>query len=407
MNVKQAPKSSPRIRVNYNMSLKIQNYDCDNLYPQNIRAIVAASSTGTTCLNRYCDFIEGNGLKSQRFADYIVNERNDTLDAVVRLIARDLGQFGGFALHVNYDIFCRPCSIEHVPFENCRLEETDDAGNVSHICLHPDWTGQTTRHGKKLQINDKTVERINVYNPDKDTVAKEIINAGGLDMYKGQILYYSNDGFMVYPRPIYDSTLTDISTDEGLSNVINRNARNNFLPAGIVVTYKNRTNNIDDSGEGEPDDGKIDDSGNEDFIENLATLQGDTNSNKMLVVEVEIPEEKPEFINFPVQNYDKEFSVSTETVEDKIYSAFGQEGWLCLRKGKVGFGGDVIHDVEIDYCRRVAKLQRAISQELYKILKWFDPAVLPDALIAENLKIEPYSESSSETSNTTGHGTNN
>lgn len=399
MNVKQAPKSSPRMRVNYNVSLKIQNYDCDNLYPQNIRAIVAASSTGTTCLNRYCDFIEGNGIKSQAFADFIINQRNETLDSIVRLVSRDLGQFGGFALHVNYDIFCRPCSIEHVPFENCRLEETDDAGNVSHICLHPDWTGQTTRHGKKLQVNDKNVVRINVFNPDKETVAKEILEAGGLDQYKGQILYFSADGYMIYPRPIYDSTLTDISTDEGLSNVINRNARNNFLPAGIVVTYKSKTDTSDN-----PEathDGKIDDSDSETFISNLADLQGDTNSNKMLVVEIDFPEEKPEFINFPVHNYDKEFSVSTETVEDKIYSAFGQEGWLCLRKGKVGFGGDVIHDVEIDYCRRVAKMQRAISQELFKILKFFDTSKLPDALVIDNLKIEPYTESSNSNDNGT------
>lgn len=403
MNVKQAPKSSPRMRVNYNVSLKIQNYDCDNLYPQNIRAIVAASSTGTTCLNRYCDFIEGNGLKSQRFADFIINHKNETLDSLIRLVARDLGQFGGFALHVNYDIFCRPCSIEHVPFENCRLEETDDAGNVSHICLHPDWTGQTTRHGKKLQINDKTVVRINVFNPDKETIAKEIKDAGGLDQYKGQILYYSADGYMIYPRPIYDSALTDISTDEGLSNVINRNARNNFLPAGIVITYKSRANATDEDPDNpdKPNDGKVDDSDSDTFINNIAQLQGDTNSNKMLVVECEFDEEKPEFINFPVHNYDKEFSVSTETVEDKIYSAFGQEGWLCLRKGKVGFGGDVIHDVEIDYCRRVAKSQRAISQELFKILRFFDPVKLPEALTAESLKIESYSESSNNTENGT------
>lgn len=35
-------------------------------------------------------------------------------------------------------------------------------------------------------VNDKTIERINIFNPDPDIVLEQIENAGGIDSYKGR-----------------------------------------------------------------------------------------------------------------------------------------------------------------------------------------------------------------------------
>jgi hypothetical protein len=76
---------------------------------------------------------------------------------------------------------------------------------VAHVLLHPDWEQKKTRNGKRLMVNEKTIERINVFNPDPDIVLEQIENAGGIDSYKGQILWQSLDGKFIYPTASYDS----------------------------------------------------------------------------------------------------------------------------------------------------------------------------------------------------------
>lgn len=390
MNTAQAPKSAPRKTDGYDYRLKIKTYDKDNLYPQNVMSIVYASATASTCLERFQDYIEGNGITSQKISDMIVNHRRQTMDEIHHLCSLDLGLFNGFALHINYDIYCRPCEIQHIPFEDCRIEEPDDHGYVAHIVVHPDWTGQKTRGGKKMYVNPDTVDVIDAFNPDPDIVADQIRKAGGIEYYKGQVLYYSKAGYMTYPRPRYDSCITDISTDEGLSNVTNRNVRNNFLPAGIVVYYKNKTEmRYDENGNPLPPDSTAGD----DFAEQLQAVQGDTKACKLIAMSIENPEEKPTFEKFNVNNYDKDFSVSQDTVVDRIYSIFGQEGWLRLRKGSVGFATDILSTVKVEYCEAVAKYQRPLSNAYFKILSRFDPDSVPDKVTVENLKIEPYIKS--------------
>lgn len=386
MNVRNTPRSPERREDTYNLTYRLRNYDSDNLYPQNIMRIVSSSGTASTCLDRFIDFIEGNGIASVALSRHVINRKNETLDDIHHLCAADMGRFGGFAIHVNYDISLRPCELQHIPFEDCRIEEPDDDGNVAHICVHEDWSGKSTRGGRRVMVTEDNIDRIDVFNPEPSVVAAQIEKSGGLSHYKGQVLYYSQQGYMIYPRPIYDAVLTDISSDEGLSNITNRNARNNFLPSGIVSVFRNRTDvRYDDGGNVIDDDG-----GNDEFVENLVQLQGDTNACKLLVQEVETKEEMAQFTPFAVNNFDKDFTASAEAVQDRIYSKFGQEGWLCIRKGKVGFGGELLRDVESDYCRRVAKYQRPLSQAYYKILSLFDPSALPDAVSYDTVRIEPY-----------------
>ena len=71
--------------------------------------------------------------------------------------------------------------------------------------------------------------------------------AGGIDRYNGQILWCSMAGRGIYPTPIYDAVISDMSTEEGLGNIKNRNARNNFLVSAMLVT-KRGVPKIDDNG---------------------------------------------------------------------------------------------------------------------------------------------------------------
>lgn len=362
MNVKTAKKPESRVGVKYSQQFKMQTYGEDNLYPQNLSAITSASGTAKLCLNRYSKFIEGFGFKDLKFSEYVVNRKGDTADSILRYICDDVAKYGGFALHVNYNVFCQIVEVQFVPFENCRLEEEDENGFVGHILLHPDWTGKKTRGGKAIMVDNKNVKKVNVFNPNPDVVRSQVDAVGGIQNYEGQILWMSMDGPMVYPVPIYDSVITEMSTDEGLSNVKNRNVRNNFLVSCMIVAKK-----------GAP---QVDNEGREierQMIspEDLKKFQGDTNGNKILLVELEDDEDEPKVVEFPMKNYDKDFTVTDESTVERIYAQFHQELFYAIRIGKLGFSGDVMRDAYEYYAGEVTTEQRFIERALDKIFKYW------------------------------------
>ena len=181
----------------------------------------------------------------------------------------------------------------------------------------------------------------------------------------------------------YDSVLTDLSTDEGLSNVRNRNVRNNFLPAGAFVRLK---------GSGAPftSDGITEDNfnDNDSYDEDLMALQGDMEAVNIMDITVESKEDVPSFINMRGNNYDAEFTNTANETKDCIYAKFGQEGWLAIRNGKVGFSGTLVSDVERDYAKRQLKTQAAMTRAYRSILLyWSQP--LPEEATIDALSIVP------------------
>ena len=363
MNVKALKHPQPRYRVDYSQRFNLQTWGEDNNYPQQLMRITHASGTAELCLNRYAKFIEGDGFMDA-FAGVEFDRFGTTADELLHNIAADVARFGGFALHVNYNALCQPCEIQHIPFEHCRLEEGDDVGYVANILLHPDWMGNVTRNGKRVKVEDRNIDRIAVYNPDVRVVAKQMSEAGGIHQYKGQVLWCSMAGRNEYPLPIYDAAVSDISTDEGLGNIKNRNARNNFLVSCMLITKK-----------GVP---HIDKHGNEYYErmisdEDLLAFQGDTNVAKILSVELENEEDEPKVVPFPNANYDKDFSVTDASVIERIYAQFHQELFHAIRIGKLGFSGDVMRDAYEYYAGEVTNEQRFISRNLSRVLAdWHD-----------------------------------
>lgn len=383
MKIQSLPKTERPIDTRYLSNLGIKSYDTDNLYPQNVDNIISRSKNGSGCLERYTDYIEGDGIASAMLSAFVVNREGETMDAIHQLVSRDLAKYNGFALHVNYNISCKVVEISHVPFENVRLCEPDEDGVIKQVALHPDWSGQMTRNGKRVRVNRDNIDYIDIFNPDPDVVLKQILQAGGPQYYKGQVMYVSLDGYLRYPTAFYDSVLTDMSTDEGLSNLGLRNARNNFLPAGFFVHYKSQGEPSFDEETGDP---IIE---TDEYSKTLAALQGDTNSMVIMDITVESDEEIPKFVPFEQKNIDKDFTNTANEVKEAIYAKFGQEVFLALRNGKVGFSGTLVADATNDYARRCAKKQRRISEAYLKIFEAWGGAPLPEIPTIDSLRILP------------------
>ena len=393
MRLINLPKAEPALDPKYLKNLGIKSYDADNLYPQNVRNIVLSSKTGHGCLERYADYIEGRGIASEALAGFVINLDGETLADLHSQASDDLAMHDGYAIHVNYDIEANIVSLHHIPFENARIVEPDEDGNVRKVALHPDWTGRLTRNGKAVKISQESVDYIDVFNPDPAVVLTQIQEAGGPQFYRGQVFYYSSLGYLRYPYARFHAVLSDMSTDEGLSNIMNRNVRNNFLPAGAFVRLKSQ--GAPYSGDDATLEPQVD---ADEYAENLAALQGDTEALKFLDITVESKDEMPEFINMQGNNYDKDFTATAAEVKDCIYAAFGQEGWLAIRNGKVGFSGTLVADVERDYAKRQTKTQKALTRGYMALLSAWTPAQpLPAEPDVTNLTILPLVDITTQT----------
>lgn len=382
MKIAELPRAESKIDVGYLSSLGIKSYDSDNLYPQNVLRIVGASKVGGGCLERYVEFLEGDGIADKALEELVVNRQGETLGDIHSLISSDFATFDGFALHVNYNADFKIISIHHVPFENVRLCESDDEGVIKQVAVHPDWSGCETRAGKPIRVTRDNIDYINVFDPSPEVVSAQIADAGGISYYKGQVLYFSNAGHLRYPLAMFDEVLTDMSTDEGCSNLMLRNARNNFIPAGFFVHFK---------GQGAPGMDE-DDYGADDPIEyadELRRLQGDTNALKIMEIEVETKEEIPEFVSLDGKNIDKDFTNTIEEVRQAIYAKFNQEAFYAVLKGKVGFSGALMAEASDDYARKMVKRQKKMTRAYVRLLeRWAD--VLPVEPNRDALDIVPY-----------------
>lgn len=365
MNVQKARKPQERVTVDYSSKFGIKTYGTDNLYPQNLKKIVQASGTATLCLNRYAKFIEGYGFEGA-LATKVVNDDGATADDILHDVAGDVAEFGGFALHVNYNLLGEVTSIHHIPFEHCRLEEEDDAEYISHVKVTKWWDGKR-KSGRTTAVQEDDVESFPVFNPDPNVVFSQIAAVGGIDNYHGQVLWASVDGVGTYPTPIYDAAITEISTDEGLGNVKYRSVRSNFLVACMLVTKKGLPY-TDERGR-QIERSMIDG-------DDLKEFQGDENTSKIMLVELEDDEEEPKIVEFPVKNFDKEFEVTDKSVVERIYAQFHQELFYAIRMGKLGFSGDVMRDAYEYYAGEVTNEQRFIERAFARVLKsWHDEGV--------------------------------
>ena len=363
MNINNVKRAHRRFDTHYISSMNIQSYGKDNLYPQRMLSLILNSPTGGTCCELYERFIEGDGLKDKFFGDFVCNRHGDTVSDILHLIAVDLAHFHGFALHVNYNMMGEIVEIQHMLFEGCRLEEEDDLGRVAHIKYHPDWTGKKTRNGKRIEITDANVREFFVFNTNQEVVLDQIETCGGIDKYQGQVLWYSMDGRFVYPKPKYDKIVTALSTDDGIDNVKYRNVRNNFLVAGMLIHKKAVSLGIDPTTglEAKNNDG------GEEFSQNLDIFQGDTNACSIMDVTVNAEEDIPKFEKLESQNFDSKFTVTETSTVERIYAAFGQEPFYCIRIGKLGFSGTTINDAFAYYNSYVEKERKEISRVFAKV----------------------------------------
>jgi len=378
-------KTAPRVERNVYLTQKrIKGYGTDNDYPQKVLDIINSSGTGRTCMNVYVKFVEGAGFQDQTLAQTVLNTNGERANSLLRKAAKDLKNFNGFAILVKYDGLGLPSEYLNVPFEHCRLEIEPKGTYTGRVAVYHDWTNIL---GKPFDKRD--VKVIDRFDPSK--VIDQILEAGNPINYLGQILYFTADGDWEYPISPFDPVITDMLTEESVSTVKHRNAKYNFLPAGILVRKGIKPRTLDGGG--------IDpaDSYNREMLESaemIKRMQGDMNTSKIWVVDVDADEEMPEFIPFDSKNYDKEFTYTEESVQNNIGSMFMIPPVLRGVDVGEGFGSELITNA-YSFMNSVTGNERRMIEVSFQDLlrdysiKFTSFVVQPIKYIAEETPIEP------------------
>ena len=390
-----ALKKEPRFVLRNDKAFKVQNYGDGNDYPQQIMEIVNASGTGKSCVGVYAKFISGKGFEDIDLYKKVVNRYGQTNDYIYDQVSKDYAMFSGFALHVNYNTNFQIVELQHVPFEQVRFEMLHpETYQFNKVALHPDW-GRRFLYLRRWKKED--IKFIDFFNPDPIEIQTQVDLAGGWSNYKGQVLYFSNEGERVYPLPSFDSVLTDMNTEEGISNVSNRNARNNFLTAGAFInkvsTNKSSSGNSysdsEEDGERRHENGEYDRDEDNGIEKALKAFQGDENAGKMLYIEIETDEEKPEFISFKGTNYDKEFDVTLKSSQANIGKAFNQPPILRAESVGSNFGADLMLNA-YNYYNSVTENERLNMERVFSTIfqHWFEPLGSNFSIIPLSYEVE-------------------
>lgn len=307
------PQIERRILVRPNQTFGILNYDLDNAYPQRMLELVAGSPTAKDCWNKRARFIAGNGFEDKDLGRQVINPKGLTIAKLLKAIATDKALFTGFGIHVNYNANYQISSVNYVKFEDIRMGDTDSPDTVDKFALYNDWGRKTWKNimRNKIIFLDK-------YDPDPETIQRQVDLAGGWEKYKGQ-LYYFNPEIDDYPLIEADSVWEDFETEAGIKIFNNREVTTGFLPSTMLFMQSRRE---------EADNSRPDDS-EQTFInqpsqleKDLGQFQGTKSAQKIIVIEYEDESQKPEFKPYTIQNNDKLFETTERSVEARIIKGF-------------------------------------------------------------------------------------
>ncbi len=341
--------TEPRIKVKFDKTKGVQNYDIDNNYPARIENVISHSGTATACVNLYAKFIIGDGFKDKNFWKTKINTEGLTVDKLLRACAKDYAKLHGFAIHISYNNLLQKTEWSHVPFKYCRKGELDDELYAGKIIVYNNWDKSVNE-----KIDKKKFEVYDVYNPIPTVIAYQIEQAGGIEKYNGQIYYFSNEGD-VYPYSPIDPVIEDVQTDAEIKAFRLRDVTTNFM-ASHMVEYPY---NFETESERQQE------------IERWEGFQGSRKACKINIIENPLLAEGKSAVKvtkFENQTNDKQFETTVRTTKDSIIECFGQPPILLgvAVAGKLGTADEVRDSFK--FYNNYTSGDRRIFEEAFMIL---------------------------------------
>lgn len=326
-----------RIQVKKHTTEGVLSYDIDNAYPQRVDNWINSSARGTLCVNTYAKFIIGKGFVDKRLYNTIINRKGLTVDGLLRITAQQYARFRGFAWHVNYNLLGQITEITPLAFKNIRYECDKELNLTGRLAYYTDWGREISR-----SIDKNKIIYYDAYNP-KSVLA---MTSEGLQVFKGQILYYTGLTSN-YPLASCDAVIEDLISDSQSKIFRLNNISTSFMASHAVITDK------------------MEDEERENFAEDIKAFQGASNAGKVIHIEKSNPQSAIEIKKIDVQNVDSLFSTTEASVKDNIRGVYTIPPVLIgdLVAGKLGTASEIADAT--DFYNNITEDERIMMEEIF------------------------------------------
>lgn len=345
---------------------KIQRYDIDNLYPQRVEEIAKRSYTTQSVIKRVADFLNGDGFADPELGKIIVNDASffgTSLNKLLGQISFTYATWNSIALHIGYNLNYRISSITHIPFAYCRMGLHDQDGRVREIKYSTNWE----RDGRK-EVSGRQVYDYHVFNPDPQVVAAEMEEAGGIENYRGQILYVTPE-FYQYPLCSFDPVIDHAQAQAELGMAKVANTQNSFL-ATMAILYP---------GEFESENER------QQFQDLIANKSGARNMGSRIGLQDRSGTKKASDIFQPLSppNLDRLYEFTEKSVVDAIMENEAMPKEILGVRPDTGMFNQANMEQAYTYYNSITRNRRAAISEVIAMLmmNWENP-VITDAAIA-------------------------
>lgn len=214
------------------------------------------SPTASLCLSKASKAIYGKGFEENP----IVNKDGQTLNQILKIASKEFEKYGNAFIHVGYNGDFQFNSLKVIPFNHIRVGKADDLGYSGKFVKY-DWSA--------AKVNSDDFIYIDKFNPIEKVVETQIKAAEGIKSYKGQIIHLQKEYGNVYSVPKIYPSLHDTELEYNSSVFRANGASKGFLSTKLLVTSK------------------LDADGRKDLKKTVDGLQGASNSNSVIVMELD------------------------------------------------------------------------------------------------------------------------
>lgn len=365
---------------------EVQDADINNRnnFPQQLLQNVYNSPVGSSALDIWQEYVEGDGFVDSECGKLVINKEGDTLNKLHNKVSTDLAYMWGFAVHISYNANGEKTELNHLAFESTRLGIIDKKGNVTDIRFNPYFGIPQDKHTVETTI-------YYTYEPDLEKVVQQMKNhvilkqKGTVNFdYPGQVFWFAIERPLarIYPQPFYYSSINWFKIDAEIQKFHERNIDNNFLLSVII----NMQGNPD-----APAGSETVDTDNPDQFETVGEqfdkqmkehFSGAQNGGSVLVNWFMTELEKADIQAFPTNSHHDLFIAIQNLTTDQISIGTKVPPILLSIKtaGKLGDSQEIVNAVMVMQAR-TARMRNILAEQYKKLLTGFPTNTCEDFTI--------------------------
>lgn len=363
-------KIHKRNEVKVDKQKGIINNGSDNNYPERMERLIDGSITARSAANMYANFLVGKGFADESLNKIKVGQglyKDITLYDLLEKVAGSLAEQSGAYTKIRYDGNLKISEVDFVPFKNCRFGLPDSDDYSGKIVYYNNW-------GKKFQFDKKDFKTFDVFNPQQNIIAYQILKEakGDITKYKGQIYPLFLNEKYIYPLSPVDVVQDDADTEYQIAAFKNGElSRNFFAKYFLKHAYFN------------------DEREKLNFIDKIKEFTGADNNGSIMVVQGDITTEGGGKIiddTFTLdkidQNINDKLFVEWEaSIANNIRKAFNAIPKILIDTPEGVFGttgGKAFIDAANFYNQMTMKDRQKISNYFAEIFKYFHTPIISD-----------------------------